>query len=95
MEKGLRRYLMALGKIRKFFRSIPVALLYSWRWLLRFESDFLMIKRKGTIVSIGNASGKVPPMPPLKLAPKNLTLLRPMCVFLTSLKNSDLNPGPE
>jgi NADPH2:quinone reductase len=36
-----------------------------------------MLKRKGTLVSVGNASGAVPPMAPLKLMPKNLKLLRP------------------
>ncbi|EIN04575.1 NAD(P)-binding protein [Punctularia strigosozonata HHB-11173 SS5] len=42
-----------------------------------FELDFEIIKRKGTLVSVGNASGAVPPFPPLKLTPKNLKLLRP------------------
>ncbi|EPQ60226.1 NAD P-binding protein [Gloeophyllum trabeum ATCC 11539] len=42
-----------------------------------FESDFEMIKRKGTIVSVGNASGAVPPFPPLKLTPKNIRIVRP------------------
>ena len=39
-----------------------------------------MIRRKGTIVSVGNASGAVPPFPPLKLVEKNVRLLRPTCV---------------
>lgn len=42
-----------------------------------FELDFEILKRKGTLVSIGNASGAVPPMAPLKLVTKNLKLLRP------------------
>ncbi|EMD31877.1 hypothetical protein CERSUDRAFT_88457 [Gelatoporia subvermispora B] len=42
-----------------------------------FEGDFKMIRRKGTIVSVGNASGAVPPFPPLKLVEKNVRLLRP------------------
>lgn len=42
-----------------------------------FESDFRMIRRKGTLVSVGNASGPVPPFPPLKLRDKNVKLLRP------------------
>ncbi|KAF5391611.1 hypothetical protein D9757_002427 [Collybiopsis confluens] len=42
-----------------------------------FESNFEMLRRKGTLVSVGNASGAVPPMPPLKLVAKNLKLLRP------------------
>ncbi|KAF8131619.1 hypothetical protein EV363DRAFT_172313 [Boletus edulis] len=42
-----------------------------------FDSDFEMLRRKGTLVSVGNASGAVPPVAPLKLSPKNLKLLRP------------------
>ncbi|KAF4577251.1 hypothetical protein EYR36_005238 [Pleurotus pulmonarius] len=42
-----------------------------------FDANFQMIKRKGTIVSLGNASGPVPPLPPLKLVQKNVRLLRP------------------
>ncbi|KAH7916395.1 hypothetical protein BJ138DRAFT_1131914 [Hygrophoropsis aurantiaca] len=42
-----------------------------------FDSNFEMIRRKGTLVSVGNASGAVPPFPPLKLVAKNIKLLRP------------------
>ncbi|KAG2155733.1 hypothetical protein DEU56DRAFT_768944 [Suillus clintonianus] len=42
-----------------------------------FDSDLVMIKRKGTLVSVGNASGAVPPFPPIKLVQKNVKLLRP------------------
>ncbi|EGN93658.1 hypothetical protein SERLA73DRAFT_189395 [Serpula lacrymans var. lacrymans S7.3] len=42
-----------------------------------FDANFAMIRRKGTIVSVGNASGAVPPFPPLKLVEKNVKLLRP------------------
>jgi len=42
-----------------------------------FDADFEMLRRKGTLVSVGNASGPVPPMAPLKLTPKNIKLLRP------------------
>jgi len=42
-----------------------------------FDNNFKLIRRKGTIVCIGNASGPVPPFPPLKLMEKNLKLLRP------------------
>ena len=48
----------------------------------RFEKDFEMIKRKGTIVSLGNASGAVPPFAPLKLSEKNVKLARPTYVPL-------------
>jgi hypothetical protein len=30
------------------------------------------VDRKGTLVTLGNASGPVPPFAPLKLGPKNL-----------------------
>ncbi|KAF8274221.1 NAD-P-binding protein [Lactarius quietus] len=42
-----------------------------------FEDDFKMIKRKGTIVTFGNASGPVEPVNLFKLAEKNVKLLRP------------------
>ncbi|CCM05971.1 uncharacterized protein FIBRA_08212 [Fibroporia radiculosa] len=42
-----------------------------------FEADFKMLRRKGTLVSVGNASGAVPPFPPAKLGEKNIRLLRP------------------
>jgi len=42
-----------------------------------FEADFKMIKRKGSILTLGNASGAVPPFSPLKLSEKNVKLLRP------------------
>ncbi|KAJ8472564.1 hypothetical protein ONZ45_g16611 [Pleurotus djamor] len=42
-----------------------------------FENNFKMVKRKGTIVVVGNASGTVPPFPILKLVEKNVTILRP------------------
>ncbi|TEB38776.1 NAD(P)-binding protein [Coprinellus micaceus] len=42
-----------------------------------FDADFEMIKRKGTIVAVGNASGAIPPFSIFKLVPKNVRLLRP------------------
>jgi NADPH:quinone reductase len=42
-----------------------------------FDLDFELLSRKGTLVSIGNASGAVEPMAPLRLVTKNLKLLRP------------------
>ncbi|TFK68264.1 NAD(P)-binding protein [Pluteus cervinus] len=42
-----------------------------------FDKNFKMIRRKGTIVSYGNASGPVPPFPLLKLVEKNVVLVRP------------------
>jgi NADPH2:quinone reductase len=48
--------------------------------LIRFEDDFKMLKRKGTLVGVGNASGPIPPFSPLKLGEKNTKLLRPAYV---------------
>ena len=44
----------------------------------RFDDDFKMIKRKGMILSFGNASGKVEPFPLNKSSEKNVRLLRPV-----------------
>jgi NADPH2:quinone reductase len=42
-----------------------------------FDGDLEVVRRKGTVVSLGNASGAVPPFTIARLAPKNLKLLRP------------------
>ncbi|KAI0801460.1 NAD-P-binding protein [Fomes fomentarius] len=42
-----------------------------------FLDNFKLVRRKGTLVSVGNASGAVEPVAPLKLVEKNLALLRP------------------
>jgi NADPH:quinone reductase len=39
-----------------------------------------MLRRKGTLISVGNASGAVEPFAPIKLVEKNLKLLRPTYV---------------
>jgi NADPH2:quinone reductase len=50
-----------------------------------------MIARKGTIVSIGNASGAVPPFSPLKLVEKNVRVLRPSLFgYLATPQETDL-----
>ncbi|KAG8739821.1 hypothetical protein FRC10_005082 [Ceratobasidium sp. 414] len=43
-----------------------------------WEDNFTSIRRKGTIVSFGNASGVVPPFSILKLGPKNVKVCRPV-----------------
>ncbi|KAJ8691639.1 NADPH:quinone reductase [Pleurotus ostreatus] len=58
-----------------------------------FDADFEMIKRKGTIVSLGNASGPVPPFPPLKLVQKNVKLLRPTVGNYTYTPSESLHYG--
>jgi len=42
-----------------------------------FDANFEILRRKGTLVSAGFASGLVPPVAPLKLSPKNLALVAP------------------
>lgn len=42
-----------------------------------FLGDFDMLRRKGTLVCVGNASGAPDPVSPLKLSAKNLKLVRP------------------
>ncbi|KAF8973480.1 hypothetical protein BDZ97DRAFT_1775431 [Flammula alnicola] len=42
-----------------------------------FDNNFKLIKRKGTIVSVGNASGPVAPFSVPRLVEKNIKLLRP------------------
>ncbi|WWD15729.1 hypothetical protein CI109_100151 [Kwoniella shandongensis] len=42
-----------------------------------WEENFELIRRKGTIVTYGNASGPVPSFAPLKLSPKSLKVTRP------------------
>ncbi|WVR04998.1 hypothetical protein IAU60_002010 [Kwoniella sp. DSM 27419] len=42
-----------------------------------WDENFEVIRRKGTIVTFGNASGPVPPFSPLKLSPKALKVTRP------------------
>ncbi|CAA7268044.1 unnamed protein product [Cyclocybe aegerita] len=42
-----------------------------------FDNNFKVIKRKGTIVSVGNASGAVEPFSLFKLVDRNVKLLRP------------------
>ncbi|CUA67593.1 NADPH2:quinone reductase [Rhizoctonia solani] len=43
-----------------------------------WEDGFVSIRRKGTIVSFGNASGVVPPFSVLKLGAKNVKVCRPV-----------------
>ena len=44
----------------------------------RFDKNFKLLKRKGTLVSLGNASGPVPPFSLSSLTEKNIRLLRPI-----------------
>ena len=69
-------FLMVLVKIRMCHRAAAIPIFHPLP-SGSFDADFKMLRRKGTLVSVGNASGPVPPFPPLKLSEKNLKLLRP------------------
>ncbi|GAA5857735.1 hypothetical protein JCM9279_006039 [Rhodotorula babjevae] len=43
-----------------------------------FDMDFDLLRRKGTLVTLGNASGPAPAFAPLRLGPKNLKVCRPI-----------------
>lgn len=42
-----------------------------------FDGDLDAVRRKGTVVSLGNASGAVPPFAIARLGAKNIKLVRP------------------
>ncbi|RMH82508.1 MAG: quinone oxidoreductase [Actinomyces sp.] len=42
-----------------------------------FEDDLRLLRIRGMLVTFGNASGPVPPVPPLRLSAKSLYLTRP------------------
>lgn len=69
------RSLMVWGRTRRV--SIIIVPQAQTNCLGSFDSNFKMLKRKGTLVSVGNASGAVPPFAPIRLVEKNLKLLRP------------------
>lgn len=50
---------------------------------VRFENNFKLLKRKGTLVSFGNASGVIPPFSVLALTEKNIKLVRPSMMNYT------------
>lgn len=43
-----------------------------------FDADLEMVARKGTVISFGNASGKVEPLDILRLGAKNIKVMRPV-----------------
>ncbi|KAI5118257.1 hypothetical protein M0805_008191 [Coniferiporia weirii] len=59
-----------------------------------FDNNFLLLRRKGSLVSVGNASGAVPPFPPLKLTGKNIKLTRPTLPSSPSASASPSTPSP-
>lgn len=66
-----------IAEIQKITANHGVDGIFDGVGLDTWESNFAIAARKATIVTFGNASGAVPPFPPLKLAPKNLKVCRP------------------
>lgn len=60
-----------------------------------FLDNFKFARRKGTLVSVGAASGPVEPIAPLKLVEKNLVLLRPTMANYTLLPSESRYYGTE
>lgn len=56
-----------------------------------FEDNFKLLRRKGTFVSVGNASGPIAPFSPIKLIEKNLKFLRPSYVVVLGTVKIDTN----
>ena len=71
---------MVLARIRAY-RVLSDERNLTMHCVARFDNNFKLLRRKGTLVSVGNASGVVPPFSPLKLVEKNIKLLRPSCVL--------------
>ncbi|AGO10365.1 AaceriABL090Wp [[Ashbya] aceris (nom. inval.)] len=66
-----------VAKVLEFTDSEGVSASYDSVGKDTFETTLQAVKRKGTIVSFGNASGAVPPFSIQRLTPKNLKILRP------------------
>ena len=84
------RCLMALGRIREPAGAVLEGSVTVELNVCRFMANFDLVRRKGTLVSVGNASGAVDPIPPLKLSAKNLKLVRPRYVLPLPLRSSSL-----
>lgn len=78
MARAWMPYLTVSGRIREYLlRPSIKGDIGPIPEFCRFDDNFKMIKRKGTIVSVGNASGAVPPFSVPRLVEKNVKLLRP------------------
>lgn len=66
-----------VGKVLEITGGEGVAVSFDGVGKSTFDDNLLLVKRKGTIVSYGNASGAVPPFAIARLSAKNHKLLRP------------------
>ncbi|SCU88733.1 LAME_0E00958g1_1 [Lachancea meyersii CBS 8951] len=66
-----------LERVQQITNGEGVSVVYDSVGKDTFETTLDAVKRKGTVVSYGNASGPVEPVVLAKLSPKNVKLLRP------------------
>lgn len=66
-----------VDKVKEFTNGEGVAAVFDGVGKSTFEDDLLILARKGTLASFGNASGAVPPFAIARLSAKNLKILRP------------------
>lgn len=61
-------------------------------WIVdTFEDNFVLVKRKGTLVLLGNSSGAPPPLDLLRLGEKNIKICRPRYVPSVASLHQRLN----
>ncbi|KAI9836642.1 MAG: hypothetical protein M1819_001276 [Sarea resinae] len=67
-----------VAKVKEATGGEGVAAVFDGVGKATFDSSLEALKRKGSMVSFGNASGAVPPLTIARLSPKNIKLTRPM-----------------
>ncbi|KAJ9139221.1 NAD(P)-binding protein [Coniochaeta hoffmannii] len=67
-----------VAKVKEITGGEGVDVIFDGVGKATFDGDLEMVRRKGTVVMVGNASGAVPPFDILRLGPKNIKLLRPV-----------------
>ncbi|KAI9769572.1 MAG: NADPH:quinone reductase [Geoglossum umbratile] len=66
-----------VAKVNEITGGEGVKVVYDGVGKATFDSDLECLAPKGSLISIGSASGPVPPVPILRLSAKNLRLMRP------------------
>lgn len=64
-------------RVKEITNDVGVDVVYDGVGKSTFETSLEVVKRKGSMISFGNASGAVPPVPLFKLSGKSIRLLRP------------------
>ncbi|KAK9471997.1 uncharacterized protein V1510DRAFT_366514 [Dipodascopsis tothii] len=65
------------SRVSEFTDGLGAQVVYDGVGKATAEASFASVRRKGTLVLFGNASGVVPPVDILRLSAKNIKLLRP------------------